>query len=217
MQNPDRQDAPQGENPANDFSTAEAKRVAARRRFLRLGAGGSTAILVTVVHKRAFARGGTAKKGTVVSHCISIGGIPNIKGMDSKKALVISAGGTLQGATCNTSKPPPPNTCASPLGGTTPVYGLVQSANGGWKVKVVANVPVFSDNQMKNGCGDLEDMLNSPYQYNYRLYKKFACPVRINGDTIEYYPPGTGTPNPYSAQLINNKGKPQDPCADPDL
>ena len=208
MRNTDSPGAPQGDKPADDSGVAEAKRVAARRRFLRMGAGGSAAVLVTVVHKRAFAGGSSAKKGSVVSQCVSMGGTPDIKGLDHKKALQVSAGGTLKHTVCytNPNNPPPPNTCNQPLGGEAPVYGLVQSAKGGWKVEEVARVPVFSDNQMKHGCGNLEDMLSSPYQYNYRLYKKFYCPVRINGGMIEYYPPGTGTPNPYSPQLINSKG-----------
>lgn len=226
IRNTERQHSPPGEQPASDSGVAEAKRVAARRRFLRMGAGGSAAVLVTVVHKRAFAGGG-AKKGSVISHCVSIGGVPDIKGMDQKKALQISAGGTLKHTVCYTSpkNPPPPYTCDQPLGGTAPVYGLVQSAKGGWKVKEVARVEVFSDRQMKEGCGLLTStpkdprpgMVESVYQYNYRLYKKFSCPIRLNGDRIEYFPPGTGTPNPYSPQLIDSKGKAQDPCADPDL
>ena len=81
--------------------------------------------------------------------------------------------------------------------------------DGKWDGRKIGTVPVYSSNQMKNGCGDLEDMLNSQYQVNYRLYKKRYCPVRIVGGNIEYYPPGT--------TVVDKDGKIHDPCADPDL
>ena len=60
------------EGATQDQRATEDKRVAARRRFLRVGAGGSAALVMTVTHKRSFAGG--VKKGVVASHCTSLRG-----------------------------------------------------------------------------------------------------------------------------------------------
>ena len=53
----EQQDLPNGDSPRPDSASAEAKRMAARRRFLARGAaGGSGLLIVTLCHQRAFAR-----------------------------------------------------------------------------------------------------------------------------------------------------------------
>ena len=94
-----------------EVQTEEAKRVAARRRFLRMGAGGS-AVLVTIVHKRAFAQGMSLKKGAIASACVSMQGVPDIKGLNQKKALQLSAMGNPKNVMCNARGTT--NTCIDP-------------------------------------------------------------------------------------------------------
>lgn len=155
---------------AADVRTEEDKRIAARRRFLRMGAGGS-AMLVTIVHKRAFAAGMTIKKGAIASACVSLMGVPDIKGLDSKRALQLSAMGSPKHVVCNAKETV--NTCSTPQGTASKYYDLNRQ-----------QVSYFKSNQFKNGCGDLQTTVDA--SYNYRLYQKGYCPVVYDSTGLHY-------------------------------
>jgi len=145
----------------------EDKRVAARRRFLKMGAGGSTAMVVTIMHKRAFAS--TVKKGAIVSACVSLQGYPDIKGMNQKKALQLSPMGTPKGVVCNPK--PKTNQCVA----NTP--STYYDGNG-------QRVLVVEGSKLSKGCGNFDDTMF--FQRDYRLYELGYCPVKINpnGDLV---------------------------------
>ena len=109
----DNEKTDQPERTTSDtVSTAETKQAAARRRFLRMGAGGSAAVLVTIVHKRALASG--IKKGSLISRCASLNGTVDLKNATSKKPLEASIGGTYKNLTCNIPGTPNITTCNDP-------------------------------------------------------------------------------------------------------
>jgi hypothetical protein len=83
------------------------RRIEARRKFLRMGAGGSAALVVTVMHKRAFA-GPKKGDGAVASNCASLRGVPDLRKADKKKALEASAMGTPKHMFCRPRDEPPP-------------------------------------------------------------------------------------------------------------
>jgi hypothetical protein len=147
-------------------SAAEDKRAAARRRFLKMGAGGSTAMMVTIMHKRAYAAT-TLKKGAIVSTCVSLQGYPDIKHMDRKKALQLSPGGTPKGVVCM----PKPKTNQCVANQASKYYN-----DQGQKVLVV------DGGKLGKGCGNIDDSLF--FQRDYRLYELGHCPVKQlpNGD-----------------------------------
>lgn len=155
----------------------EAKRIAARRRFLHLGAGGS-AVMVTIVHKRAFAGGGTIKKGAIASACVSMQGVPDLKGVTQKKGLQASALGTPKNLACTPR--PVANTCITPQGNDTLINSFGNEVNFSY----------FDHNQLKDGCGvlgtpigpDGNGLINAcdgtiSCSYNYRLQVKHYCPI----------------------------------------
>lgn len=151
------------EKPAVEARAEEAKRLAARRRFLRMGAGAS-AVLVTVVHKRAFAGGTTIKKGAIASACVSLQGFPDMKGINNKKALQFSAMGSPKNMLCR-PRDSTVNNCVTPLGKDTYIN---QWGN-------TVSYQYYNTSQLKNGCGHLEDTIRN--SYDYRLQHKHYCPV----------------------------------------
>jgi hypothetical protein len=165
---------------------AEAKRVAARRRFLKGGTGAS-AVVLTVLHKRAFAATtvSTVKKGAIASACVSLQGIPDIKGITQKKALQLSAMGTPKGLMCRAK--PVTNTC------TFPQDKADKFDQYGNKTQIA----VYSNSQLKDGCGYLDDTVAN--SHDFRLYSKHYCPVvqNISGD-LTY---------DTNATYYDNKGK----------
>ena len=153
------------QKPPDEARAEQAKRLAARRRFLRAGAGVSaSAVLVTVVHKRAFAGGTTIKKGAIASACVSLQGVPDMKGINNKKALQFSAMGSPKNIVCR-PRDATVNNCVSPLGNGTYIDQF------GSKV----NYQYYNTNQLKNGCGVLDDTVRNSYLY--RLQHKHYCPV----------------------------------------
>jgi hypothetical protein len=156
-------DPPAAESPGG---VAEDKRAAARRRFLKMGAGGSSAMVMTIVHKRAFGNV-TIKKGAIASACVSLQGVPDIKGMHQKKALQLSAMGTPKGMICRPR--PVNNTCSATS--MSPYYN-----EEGKRVYTVTS------KMLDDGCGKLDDTIH--FQRDYRLYQQGYCPVKYdaNGD-----------------------------------
>ncbi len=76
-----------GAAPSQEPSQAEIKRLAARRRFLKQGAAGSGAAVLTVYHTKGYAGG----KKVVLSStqaCISIGGTPGKKPIKVQDSVV---------------------------------------------------------------------------------------------------------------------------------
>lgn len=145
------------------------RRIEARRKFLRTGAGGSAALVVTVMHKRAFA----GKKGgnLVASNCTSLLGTPDLRKADKKKALEASAMGTHKNMICRPKgedKPFPGNP------NKTPKY-YDQNGNR----PLVYSSKVFSD-----GLGDLN--LTLTHANNYRLYEKGYCPIVYDQFGLRY-------------------------------
>ena len=151
--------------------TAEEKRLAARRRFLRGGAGGA-ALVVTIVHKRAFAMtSSTLKKGAIASQCTSLMGVADMTGLDQKKAIQLSQfGNAPKNMVCR--ERPAINTC-----GTEMNKSQYRDASGNF-------VNYLDPKQFKNGCGELDVTLEK--SYNYRLYEKGWCPVTYDNGQLGY-------------------------------
>lgn len=163
------------------------KRVAARRRFLRVGSAGSTAFVMTVVHQRAFAGG---KKATAVSACTSMVGIPDLTKVTGQKALATSAGGTPTGFICRSKGNPATTTAGNPapIGICTPGtngsgpghYSKFTDVNG-------ARYLVAKDTELAKGCGSLAGTFGQgatiPASYDFRLYEKGFCPLIYDSST----------------------------------
>lgn len=153
---------------AAEVPSAEDRRVQARRRFLRTGAGGTAALIVTVTHKRAFAG---IKKNTVASNCASLRGVPDLKGADQKKALETSAMGTPKGLVCRPKGEPP----SCPTAGDK----LAKYVDSSGVPQYYISASVF-----KNGCGSIERTVQA--SRNYRLYQKGWCPLKYDANGISY-------------------------------
>lgn len=145
---------------------AEAKRVAARRRFLRVGGGGSAALVLTVVHKRSFAG---MKKGVIASQCTSLRGVADLTGAKHKKPLEMSAMGTPKNMICRQPGD------GKPVGNCQEIYPSRYVDQNG-KYYLVAN-----GDEINKGCGNLE--LTVQKSANYRLY---------GTDKVGGKPPGWG-------------------------
>jgi len=169
------QDREDGKSPAESEAApvasgaaAEDKRIAARRRFLKMGAGGSTAMLVTIMHQRAFAKEPKIKKGQIISACVSMQGVPDIKGMKQKKAIQLSPLGSPKHVMCRPK--PATNQCAA----NNPSRFFNADKE---------HVLVVDGGTLDKGCGNLDDTLH--YQRDFRLYEKGYCPVKVvNGDLM---------------------------------
>lgn len=152
---------------------AERKRLAARRRFMRMGAGGAAALMVTVVHKRAFA-GGSGKKTTAIqSLCGSAAMSPDLKGANGKNALQQSAMGTPKGLVC---QPTRRDSCNAANVQQSDNNHLNQFGQNVWFVK--------SSEFKNNGCGSLTATTN--ISANYRLYKQGYCPIVYTNGALTY-------------------------------
>ena len=134
---------------------AEAKRVAARRRFLRAGGGGSAALVLTVVHKRSFAG---MKKGVIASQCTSLHGVADLTGAKHKKPLEMSAMGTPKNMICRQPGD------GKPVGNCGEIYPSRYVDQQG-KIYLVAD-----GDEINKGCGNLQ--LTIDRSRNYRLYGK---------------------------------------------
>lgn len=172
-------DAPGAAADGNSLEPiAERKRLAARRRFMGMGAGGAAALMVTVVHKRAFA--GSKKTPALQSLCGSAATSPDLKGANGKNVLQQSAMGTPKGLVCN----PPPHSCnlnntaqsqyyAGPGEGRPTYAPFVNTSSSPAKVQYVKS------SEFKNhGCGSLTATADA--SYNYRLYEKGWCPIKVS-------------------------------------
>ena len=170
-------------------ASVEAKRLMARRRFMRMGAGGTAGLMVTVVHKRAFG----AKKTTVQSLCGSLQGTPNFikngggAGMTSKK-ITLSAMGTPKGLVCNAPRQGF-NTNRNNEGRyflVDPVWGAPPSP--GPRIAVDSNDPnkakiyTFADQQVEWGGANLSESLT--YGNEWRLVEKGWCPIYVDGNGL---------------------------------
>ena len=190
---------PKVQGSANAAGSDDA-RVEARRRFLRIGAGGSAALVVTVMHRRAFASAGI-KKNVIASACTSLQGVPDLQNTKSKRALETSAMGTPKGLICRPKQAGlapgqlPPNLCAP---------GPYKNAQYRNQYGVVQRYNDYS--KLNDGCGAIEHTANmNPLTFetgsgSYRLYEKGWCPIKydssgLNYDTsAKYYtPPKPGT------------------------
>ena len=155
---------------------AENKRVAARRRFLRTGASGSAALIMTVTHKRSFAGG--IKKGVLASNCTSLKGIADLTGTKHKTPLEVSAMGTPKNLICRHPDNP------QPVGNCAEIYPSRY-------VDVNGNTYLVADgDELNKGCGNLQ--LTVQRSQNYRLYglDKVGgkAPGRGEGSGGEYCP-----------------------------
>ena len=155
---------------------AENKRVAARRRFLRTGASGSAALIMTVTHKRSFAGG--IKKGVLASNCTSLRGIADLTGTKHKTPLEVSAMGTPKNLICRHPDNP------QPVGNCAEIYPSRY-------VDVNGNTYLVADpDELNKGCGNLQ--LTVQRSQNYRLYGRDKvggkAPGRGEGSGGEYCP-----------------------------
>ena len=169
----DRKPDPTESQTTNPEHTDEDRKIAARRRFLRISAQGSAAIVVTVAHRRTFAG---IKKNVVASACGSLQGTPDLKGANKKKALEASAMGTPKGLIC---RPRPPAPDPNKLGSCTPTetskFFKLDGTN-------YSKVPIVDGKELENGCGSILIDSMPPNNtisasYNYRLYEKGYCPI----------------------------------------
>ena len=169
-------------------ASVEAKRLLARRRFMRMGAGGTAGLMVTVVHKRAFG----AKKTTVQSLCGSLQGTPNFikngagAGMTSKK-ITLSAMGTPKGLVCN-APPRGFNTTRNNEGRYFVVDGPFSSLKGNPTVVPESGDPdkakiyTFADQEVEWGGANLSESLT--YGNEWRLVEKGWCPIYVDGNGL---------------------------------
>ena len=151
-------------------------RVEARRRFLRIGAGGSAALVVTVMHRRAFAGGGI-KKNVVASACTSLQGVPDLRNTKTKRALETSAMGT------------PKNLVCRPKSAGTDPKNLPNLCTGSSKEAqyrdINGNRPTYNDSKnLNDGCGTIEH--TTVQSGNYRLYEKGWCPIKYDASGLNY-------------------------------
>ncbi|MFM8900114.1 MAG: hypothetical protein ACKOF9_09225 [Burkholderiales bacterium] len=159
--------APQAQPEAATMT--DDQRAEARRKFLRMGAGGSAALVVTVVHKRAFA--GKKNGGAVASNCVSLRGTPDLRKADKKKALEASAFGTPNNMVCRPRDEIPPHP------GSPTKTAKYSDVNG--------NRPlVYSSKKFKDGLGELNFTLE--HANNYRLYEKGYCPIVYDQNGLRY-------------------------------
>lgn len=157
--------------------TVEDKKVAARRRFLRVGAQGSAALIVTVAHRRAFAG---IKKNVIASACASLQGTPDLVGADKKKALEASAMGTPKGLIC---RPRPPAHDPNKLNILT---GQTKQAKY-YKDGFGTPVQYISEKEFNSGLGTLEGPNSTvSASYNYRLYENGYCPIVVDSTGLKY-------------------------------
>ncbi len=154
-----------------ELSSADDRRVQARRRFLRIGAGGTAALVVTVTHRRAFAG---IKKNVVASNCASLQGVPDLKNTDQKKALQTSAMGTPKGLMCRPRDETPP-VCPTTSTKKSTFYKFADDSGKQFYI---------SANKFKNGCGSIEKTLQA--SHNYRLYEKGYCPLKYDANGLYY-------------------------------
>ena len=175
----DKEDSAAASTAAESQPTAiENKRQAARRRFMRMGAGGAAGLMVTVVHKRAFAG---AKKTTVQSLCGSLQGTPDFikngssSGVTSKK-ITLSAMGTPKGLVCTN-----PSTNTSALRENRTKYWSNSPFAAGARNR---NVPgaqdwyTFNDNIVEAGYGNLNDTLARGNEW--RILEHGYCPIQVD-------------------------------------
>lgn len=188
----------------------ENKRQAARRRFMRMGAGGAAGLMVTVVHKRAFAG---AKKTTVQSLCGSLQGTPDFiknggsSGVTSKK-ITLSAMGTPKGLVC---KNPSPNTSAL-RENKTKYWSHSPFAAGARKVDVGGGQDwyTFNDNIVEAGYGNLNDTLARGNEW--RILEHGYCPIQVDAQGQLVFVPGQG-PEKFYYNSYNNYVNRIDPKA----
>ncbi len=157
--------------PSAAEPTAEDRQAWARRRFLRVGAGGTAALVVTVTHKRAFAG---IKKNVVASNCASLQGVPDLKHADKKKALVTSAMGTPKGMICRPRDQTPP-ACPTISDKKSKYYKYPWDSGQQYYI---------SAGKFKKGCGTIEQTVQT--SYNYRLYEKGYCPIKFDANGLSY-------------------------------
>jgi len=96
MNEKDLQDGSAGTPPAEQPDPAEAKRLRARRRFMKDGAAGSGAIVLTLYHTKGYAGGGKKVNLSSEQACLSMGGTPGkkpVKVKDSVTPYVFDAQG----------------------------------------------------------------------------------------------------------------------------
>lgn len=153
------------------LSHVDDRRVEARRRFLRMGAGGTAALVVTVTHKRAFAG---IKKNVVASNCASLQGVPDLKNADRKKALETSAMGTPKGLICRPRDETPP-VCPTTSTKKSQFYKFANDSGQQFYI---------SAKQFNKGCGSIEQTLQA--SHNYRLYEKGYCPLKYDANGLYY-------------------------------
>ena len=84
-----KQDQASNASPPEKPDPAEAKRLAARRRFIKDGAAaGSGAIVLTLYHRKGYAGGGKKKVNlSSAEACLSIGGTPGKKPVKVKDSI----------------------------------------------------------------------------------------------------------------------------------
>ena len=156
----------------------ESKRMAARRRFMRMGAGGAAGLMVTVVHKRAFAG---AKKTSVQSLCGSLQGTPDFiknnknAGVTSKK-ITLSAMGTPKGLVCTNPSPGSYTLREEEVPFRASIYdGTVTKDGNKWYT--------YKENIVQAGTGDLNSTLIKGNEW--RLLEKGWCPIKVkNGELV---------------------------------
>ena len=199
----DKEDSAAASTAAESQPTAiENKRQAARRRFMRMGAGGAAGLMVTVVHKRAFAG---AKKTTVQSLCGSLQGTPDFiknggsSGVTSKK-ITLSAMGTPKGLVCTN---PSKNTSAI-RENKTKYWSHSPFAAGARKVPDGQGGQVwytFNDNIVEAGYGNLNDTLARGNEW--RILEHGYCPIQVDAQGQLVFVPGQGDAKVYYRSYNN--------------
>jgi hypothetical protein len=208
--NAERPDGPEASPAGAIDQLRDARRVAARRKFLRYGASSSAAMVATVSHRRAFAKKGNA----VASQCTSLRGIPDLTKGNSKKALVTSAlGKGKSNIICRPKLNDPNKTdCTvkqdhsqyvdsrnNQMMGTGSPYPLYDGD------KCVYGVGKLGTGYIPRGGNDASPLVNAPYEAIptsvgsagfedgtltrlnlWRLYEKGWCPIVYDANGLRY-------------------------------
>jgi hypothetical protein len=150
-----------------------------------MGTGGSAAVVMTIVHKRASA-GTSIKKGDIISRCTSLHGVADLKGATAKNPLEHSIGGTYKNLMCRRETDPKP----APVGDCSQLesnkYYFDKEHDFPGQDDAVGpgttwNTRLRKKGEVNKGCGTLEETIEAANPIRENLG---YCPIKIEPDGL---------------------------------